>query len=242
MPINLNGNIIPEHRLTTDGMFKTRVIRDGLVLYVDAADLNSYPGSGNTWYDLSGNGHNGTMAGGAVYDGTTWPTISFNGSSSYVDFGSFFTYDHFTLLIWAYPAGSQLAYANMIDNNHTGNQGFTLEQTNTSLNTYTFGCANAVNGSVTNGIGILSNAWASLALMWDNKQVNGTITGPNEIGFGAPANPIDYVSPSLSLGRWVYGNSRFWNGRISIFMGYDRVLNIYEICEIFQSTRKRYGV
>jgi hypothetical protein len=33
-------------------------IRSGQVLFLDAGDRRSYPGSGNTWFDLSGNGNN----------------------------------------------------------------------------------------------------------------------------------------------------------------------------------------
>lgn len=35
-----------------------RMVTDGLILAVDAADINSNPHTGTTWYDLSGNGHN----------------------------------------------------------------------------------------------------------------------------------------------------------------------------------------
>ena len=38
-----------------------RIVTDGLILCLDAADKNSYPGSGNTWYDLSGNGNDGIL-------------------------------------------------------------------------------------------------------------------------------------------------------------------------------------
>ena len=34
-----------------------KIPTDGLVMYVDAANPKSYPGSGTTWYDLSTNGH-----------------------------------------------------------------------------------------------------------------------------------------------------------------------------------------
>lgn len=34
-----------------------RIVTSGLVLALDAADANSYPGSGTTWKDLSGNGY-----------------------------------------------------------------------------------------------------------------------------------------------------------------------------------------
>jgi hypothetical protein len=37
------------------------IIKDGLQLYLDAGNTSSYPGSGNTWYDLSGNNRHFTL-------------------------------------------------------------------------------------------------------------------------------------------------------------------------------------
>jgi hypothetical protein len=37
-----------------------RIVTDGLVLYLDAGNSKSYPGSGTTWFDLSGN-NNGIL-------------------------------------------------------------------------------------------------------------------------------------------------------------------------------------
>ena len=50
-----------------------QIVTDGLVLCLDAANKDSYPGSGTTWYDLSGNGYNSTAA------GTVGPTFNSNG-------------------------------------------------------------------------------------------------------------------------------------------------------------------
>ena len=36
------------------------IITDGLIFAVDAASARSYPGSGTTWIDLSGQGNNAT--------------------------------------------------------------------------------------------------------------------------------------------------------------------------------------
>ena len=55
-----------------------RVVTDGLVLALDAGDTNSYPGSGTTWYDLSGNGYNGTMSDVTI---TSDGHMSFNGQN-----------------------------------------------------------------------------------------------------------------------------------------------------------------
>lgn len=44
-------------------------VTNGLVLYLDAAKRESYPGSGTSWYDLSGNGHVATLANGPTHNG-----------------------------------------------------------------------------------------------------------------------------------------------------------------------------
>jgi hypothetical protein len=47
-----------------------KIVTDGLVLSLDAADKNSYPGSGTTWTDLSGRGFNCSMTGSVSYNST----------------------------------------------------------------------------------------------------------------------------------------------------------------------------
>jgi hypothetical protein len=63
-----------------------KVVTDGLVLALDAADRNSYPGSGTTWTDLSGNGNNGTLTNmdGANLDSANGGSLTFDGTDEYV--------------------------------------------------------------------------------------------------------------------------------------------------------------
>ena len=37
-----------------------RIVTNGLVFYLDAANPKSYSGTGTDWFDLSGNGNDGT--------------------------------------------------------------------------------------------------------------------------------------------------------------------------------------
>jgi len=74
------------------------IVEDGLVLCLDAADMNSYSGSGSTWYDLSGNGNNGTISG-ATYSDVNGGVFIFNSyndkivipHNSMFNFGSVFS-------------------------------------------------------------------------------------------------------------------------------------------------------
>lgn len=43
-----------------------KLAHKGIELFLDAANTRSYPGSGSTWFDVSGNGRNGTLSGNTV--------------------------------------------------------------------------------------------------------------------------------------------------------------------------------
>jgi hypothetical protein len=62
-------------------------VSDGLVLYVDAANPLSYPGSGDIWYDLTKNGYSGALSGSSSvvpsWDSTDQGRIHIKASSSY---------------------------------------------------------------------------------------------------------------------------------------------------------------
>jgi hypothetical protein len=58
-----------------------------LQLYVDASNPASYPGTGTTWYDLSGNGYNGTLSGSTAYNSSNGGYISLQSNTGYIDFG-----------------------------------------------------------------------------------------------------------------------------------------------------------
>jgi hypothetical protein len=65
--------------------YSPRIVRDGLVLALDAADKNSYPGSGTTWYDLSGKGNHATLYNGPTFSTSNIGCFTFDGSNDYAD-------------------------------------------------------------------------------------------------------------------------------------------------------------
>jgi hypothetical protein len=68
--------------------YNSRVVVEGLVLALDAANTKSYPGSGTTWTDLSGNGNNGTLTNGPTYSSANGGSIVFDGVNDYVTLSS----------------------------------------------------------------------------------------------------------------------------------------------------------
>jgi len=61
---------------------RSRIISTGLVLYLDAANTSSYPGTGTTWSDLSGNGNNATLSG-PTFQTTNGGQFNFNGTTNF---------------------------------------------------------------------------------------------------------------------------------------------------------------
>lgn len=58
------------------------MITDGLVLCLDAADALSYPGSGSTWTDLSGQGNHHTIVGSPSYSSTNSGRFTLDGTGT----------------------------------------------------------------------------------------------------------------------------------------------------------------
>ena len=74
-------------RLVSD-FVPNSIIDDGLVLYLDAGNIQSYSGSGTTWTDLSGNDNNGTLQGGVGFTVDDGGSLVFDGTDDYISIGS----------------------------------------------------------------------------------------------------------------------------------------------------------
>lgn len=55
----------------------TNILSNGLVMYLDASNISSYPGSGSTWFDLSGNGHNISLGSSVTFSSTVNGCLNF---------------------------------------------------------------------------------------------------------------------------------------------------------------------
>lgn len=63
----------------------SKILAQGLLVDLDAYTTTSYPGSGSTWYDLSGNGNNATLSNTPTYSSGA---LTFNGTNQYGDIAS----------------------------------------------------------------------------------------------------------------------------------------------------------
>ena len=95
-------------------------VMNGLVLCLDAANSKSYPGSGDTWFDLSGRGNNGTLVNGVGYDSGNGGSFSLDGVDDYSSVPSTNGLDlsgtstSLTVSCWARTTDTGLAFQNLV--------------------------------------------------------------------------------------------------------------------------------
>jgi hypothetical protein len=214
-----------------------KIVDEGLVLYLDAANEKSYPGTGTTVFDLTTNLNNSILTNGASYNSANNGYFNFDGSNDCIVVNSnanILSKTSYTKIAWFYPTSFSTGN-NIISGGNSGQHAFWLGGTNTLraghnsawstvvssttlvLNTWYFG---AVTFNTSTG-------WV-LYLNGNQESTNGsltTFTGNQEILIGA-----------FSTG------SNVFTGRISSGLVYNRVLTGAEIKQNFEATRGRYGI
>jgi len=134
------------------------IVTDGLVFAVDAANYESYPGSGTTWSDLVG-GSGYSLTNGPTFDSSNGGAISFDGTNDYFDTGltgGIYNPSSFTMDIWLKLNSTKSVYGlcGRLDNTFT--QGVTFY----GLNSTIYFTVNIYNQNVTSTsitTGVISN-------------------------------------------------------------------------------------
>ncbi|MFL2590676.1 MAG: cadherin domain-containing protein, partial [Flavobacteriaceae bacterium] len=121
-----------------DDISFSSIISDNLILHLDASNSNSYPGNGNTWYDISGNGHNFTLNG-ATYNNNGY--FDFDGDNDWartVSSLDLSSYDKVTVQIYFKTENTnalECTYEHSINwNNQTGGFGLFAQSAGSSFN------------------------------------------------------------------------------------------------------------
>ena len=85
--------------------YSPKIVTNGLVLCLDAANRRSYPGAGTAWTDLSGNNNHATLINGPIFNNINTGNIIFDGTNDTSSFGNVLNLrtNNFTLIQWIKP-------------------------------------------------------------------------------------------------------------------------------------------
>ena len=223
------------------------LVMNGLVLCLDAGNRKSYPGSGTTWTDLSGNGNTGTLTNGPTYSSTNGGSISFDGTNDYINLGNILNYttENFTF--------NTFFYLNSFTTSTPG-QGPQLFWKG-SFNANGYYCAINADGTIlfhTNQSGASQFSYTSSGLIsvgvWNNVSV--VRTGPSVQIY---INGVDrtnvsatHINPTSSTGNLQLGaydaGFIYSNHRVATFQSYSRALSAAEIQQNYNALKGRFFV
>jgi len=216
------------------------------ILYLDASNAKSYPGTGTTWYDLSGLSNNASLSG-ATYDSVN-KAISFNGSGDYAAVTSTSALNStnngtFSISVWLKPNTLTSAWIRGI-----------IVQEQYLASGYRFGLGNggqpvwwtsqSVPGAqassaidtMTSSQSLIINQWANVTVTYNNQQgyiyVNGAQTASKTGIYIAGAN-------SVRVGQSVM---EWYSGLISNIRYYSRALTSTEVQLDYDNLHALYGL
>lgn len=235
------------------GTVAPNIVTDGLVLYLDAANTKSYPGSGTTWTDIAA-GNNGTLTNGPTFDSGNGGSIVFDGVDDYVNCGNISSVilgnNQFTTSYWFRMTGNARGDLFSIKNFNTPQDdiGFFID-TNNKLYAYFY-----IQGTLTNNI----SGRASVSTITFSRNTLYNIT----VGKDASQKIFMYVNGVLdnntystttntstvaSTPLWIASNKTTpstltlpFAGNIYNMYTYNRALSATEILQNYNAVKSRY--
>ena len=233
------------------------IVTDGLILYLDADSICSYPKDNTTWYDLSGNEKNGSLV-----NGTTWNLNGYmttDGINDRIDVVRPWTpnlaTDYYTIEVWFSPnalPSAQFSTNSPVFGARTGSDYMILlypavngeSKMGVSYDDSRYASAHQSTATISSnewvqfvhvGIPYVENGYNRGKLKY---YVNGaldrdTFTSSDSNGYGIQ-NPF-YVGHDT---RW----QAFSNLDMAIIRIYDRELTQEEITQNYNAQKSRFGL
>jgi hypothetical protein len=236
-----------------------RIIKDSLIIHLDASVSRAYSGSGNTWYDISGNNNHGYLVNTPTFNSSgAASNFSFNGTDEYVDITTSpntFSYNRssFTVLGWVrFTSLPNPFYAGTIIGKwNIGSDQFNEFILNTQDETRTFVLGvdfddslspnNAVSDIVTTNTTYTTNIWYHVCGTFNNGVSSIYLNGILENSATSAYTTIRTDNTAYLRSALFYTNL-YSVGQRSIIQMYNRALTAQEVLQNYNATKRRYGL
>ena len=227
--------------------YNSRIVTDGLVLCLDAGNSKSYPGSGTTWTDLSGNGVIGTLSATNIgYDSANGGSLSFDGTDDFVTYNMANPFAE-TVIVWAKSATTNWNENGWMSSAR-GENGHLIHPV-ANQKTVQFYVGNPTPNPFI-GTGTPDNIMIPHMYSYNTNGTNlhiayidatevarstESLTFPAGTRNTTPSSSTSYLGKDSTLTRW-------GNGNIYSCLRYNRALTATEIAQNYDALKGRYGL
>lgn len=216
------------------------------VFALDAGLTYSYPGSGNIWYDLSGNARNFTLFNGPTFSSNNSGYISFDGADDFARLNYTVTQSTSTLMFWFNSRSFSTATGldSIISNDGTGGSGFDFRKESGSTNKLQY--SDYFNNAwVLRTVGSLSdNSWYLVVATYDEVRskvyLNNVLTLDN--AYTGPKNTGTTIIEIANQPFWGSGGTRSLSCYVSEVRFLSKAISATEVSAYYNATRGRYGL
>jgi len=214
-----------------------KIITEGLALFVDAASRRSYPGSGTTLFDLSGNNLNGTLTNGPTFNSNGY--LDFDGTNDYISIDTYtFGNGNWTVSMWV--NADNITVSNLLSNTSGGPvaNAFGFDSSKIHYRNYD-GAWQTHNGSTT----LTTGTWHHLT--WINYVGASASDGTMKMYVDGVADSSIFNSYTTNGGPCnAIGSNWFskFNGRISNCQFYNESLTDTQIEQNYNTIKSRFGL
>jgi hypothetical protein len=224
-------------------------VTTNLVAYYNPDLTTSYPGSGTTLFDISGNGLNGTMSNITYTD----PYFTYNGTSSQVNIADNALLEpgagDWTMEAWfnttAFKTGSAGTILGKFD------PGGASQDVSYSIRTNNTGIVYAQIGNGTTVVNspnyqTVLSTWVQVVYVWKNVASNSLEAYINGVSIGSTAHSFSSIlnaSTNLYIGSYNGGEySQYFDGKIGITRLYNAALTAEQVLQNYNANRSTYGI
>lgn len=229
-----------------------KIVTDGLVLMLDPIISKSYPGSGNTIYDLSGRGNNGTING-ATYWSDGRGCFYFDGTDDYFTLPQNLLIPHtgnpFTFSVWFKTSSAGIIIGQQNTNTPNNAGGYVpgiYVGSNGLLYTSCFWGGSTSNISPSS-VSVNNNIWTNISVVFQSNQQFSYLNG--ELYATLSKTQSSYASIYyyyLGTGRGVswtsFPASPYFNGQMTHLLHYNKALSANEVSQNYNATKYRFGL
>ena len=212
------------------------IVTDGLILYLDAGNIRSYSGTGNTSYDIGGLGNTSALTNGVSYLSSNLGTFSFDGTNDYILVNSqanILSKSAYTKIAYIYISNFSTAN-NIISGGFSGQHAFWMSSTD-KLHAGHNGAWNTVVGATSLSL----NTWYFAAVTYSDSTGWKLYLNGREDGTSASTTTFN-GNQEISIGSYSTANN--FTGRIASVQVYNRALSAAEIVQNYNATKRRYGL
>lgn len=213
---------------------KTPVITDGLQVFLDANSSLSYAGVGTIWYDISGNNNHVTLFNGVSFSGSGQSGyFYFDGTNDYAFTSYSDTVTEGTFVFVGYADGTQQTYAGLIYDRGSA----TGLQYYANSNFLGYNWNNTFDaGQFSSGLTMPYNAWfmATAAIQPNQSRLSLNKTfAYNNVAMASHSYANIYIGSDP-------GETRYFKGKVTKALIYDRALNQTEILSLYRQFASQY--